>query len=61
MILIVIALAGTLAREPQLPPGITCEQVRSYVKDYGYAVAFAWALREGYSLAQIREAKKCLR
>jgi hypothetical protein len=65
--LLVLAVACTLAQpcsmpaEPRLPPGITCEQVRALVAEHGYAKAVYWARANGYSWAQIYEAKKCLR
>jgi hypothetical protein len=57
--ILVILLA--LATEPQLPTGATCEQIRSLVAEHGKIKALAWAVRNGYSWPQIREAKKCLR
>jgi hypothetical protein len=44
-----------------LPPGATCEIVRERVAEHGKAVALAWALRQGFSFAQIRAARRCLR
>jgi hypothetical protein len=41
-------------------PGFTCELVREKVAEHGKAVALAWALKQGYSFAQIRAAKRCL-
>lgn len=57
--ILVILLA--LATEPQLPPGASCEQIKSLVAEHGKVKALAWAVRNGYSWQQIREAKKCLR
>jgi hypothetical protein len=44
-----------------LPAGATCEIVREKVAEHGKAVALAWALKQGYSFAQIRRAKLCLK
>jgi hypothetical protein len=44
-----------------LPVGITCELVREKVAEHGKAVALAWALKQGYSFAQIRAAKRFLK
>lgn len=44
-----------------LPPGVDCSMIRSYVAEHGRAKALAWALREGYSWRQIAEAKRCLK
>ena len=44
-----------------LPPGITCDMIREKVAEHGKAVALAWALKNGYSFAQIRIAKRCLK
>lgn len=43
-----------------LPAGATCELVREKVAEHGKAVAISWALKQGYSLAQIRVARRCL-
>jgi hypothetical protein len=43
-----------------LPSGITCEMVREKVAEHGKAAALAWALKQGYSFAQIRVARRCL-
>jgi len=59
MILVVLLALGGV--EPQLPPGVTCAQVREAVAQYGCVRAFAWALRQGYSLKEIREAARCLK
>jgi hypothetical protein len=44
-----------------LPAGITCELVREKVAEHGRAVAWAWALKQGYSFAQISAARRCLK
>lgn len=41
------------APAPQLPPGVTCEQIRAMVAEHGKPKAIAWALRQGYSWAEI--------
>jgi hypothetical protein len=58
MIGLVIILA--LSSEPDLPAGVTCDQVRALVAEHGKPRALAWALRHGYSWKQIREARRCL-
>lgn len=59
--LLLILTAAAFADEPKLPPGITCADVRAQVAQHGEYVAYAWARLQGYSQAQIREARKCLR
>jgi hypothetical protein len=59
MILLAVVLA--LNTEPQLPQGVTCEMIRAQVAQHGYARAIFWARSNGYSWAQIKEAKKCLK
>jgi hypothetical protein len=59
MILLLIIL--TLSLEPQLPAGATCDMIRTQVAVHGYLKAVVWARSQGYSWAQIREAKKCLK
>lgn len=44
-----------------LPNGITCDHVRAVVKEHGEIKAIAMALKAGATLAQIRQARKCLR
>lgn len=58
--MMVLAVLLVLYVPPQLPDGITCEQVKSLVAEHGKAVAMAWALRHGYSWKQIKEARRCL-
>jgi len=48
------------ASEPQLPPGVTCADVRAMVLQYGQIAAHAWARLHGFSSAQIKEARKCM-
>jgi hypothetical protein len=46
--------------EPVLPVGINCEMIREKVAEYGKLAAWGWAIKQGYSLAQIRVARRCL-
>lgn len=39
----------------------SCEEVRAYVAQHGKAKALAFAIRNGASWAQIRDARKCLK
>lgn len=57
-----VLLAALLAPAggPQLPEGVTCDQVRAMVAEHGRTKAIAWAMRQGYSWRQIQEAKRCL-
>lgn len=59
--LAVAMIAPALANSPNLPPGVTCSMVRAKVAEHGKAYAYAWAKLHGYTAADIREAKKCLR
>jgi hypothetical protein len=56
---IVIAVLLTL---PEVARGEDdrCAQVRAGVAKYGQAVAIRWARANGYSAAQIKQARKCL-
>jgi hypothetical protein len=56
---VVIAL---LLTPPELARGedARCTQVRAGVAKYGQAVAIRWARANGYSTAQIKQARKCL-
>ncbi len=43
-------------------PQFDCVLIRAYVAEHGKAVALGWAIRNGYSIRQIREAQRqCLR
>jgi hypothetical protein len=44
-----------------LPSGVTCEMIREKVAEHGYLRSVYWARSQGYSWAQINQAKKCLR
>lgn len=39
---------------------VSCDDVRAYVAQHGKAKAIAFAISHGATLAQLREAKKCL-
>jgi len=56
-----IVIAVLLAL-PELARGedARCTQVRAGVAKYGQAVAIRWARANGYSTAQIKQARKCL-
>ncbi|PZA09598.1 hypothetical protein DNX69_22780 [Rhodopseudomonas palustris] len=49
------------AGQPAIPTGVDCVTVRYYVNEHGRAKSIAWAIKNGYSWAQIAEAKRCLR
>ena len=57
LILIAIGYHARAADKPQ----IDCALVRQYVAEHGKARALAWALENGFTWAQIREARRCLR
>lgn len=61
LIAALIVLLTSYARAAELPAGATCEQIKSLVAEHGKVKALAWAIRNGYSWAEIREAKKCLK
>jgi hypothetical protein len=61
VIFLVASLAAVLAHEPQLPAGVSCEQIRTLVAEHGLAKAIYWARSHGYSWSDINEARKCLR
>lgn len=39
---------------------VSCDQVRAYVAEHGKAAALAFAISQGATWAQIKEARKCL-
>lgn len=45
------------------PPAIPvdCATIRYHVAEHGRAKSIAWAIKNGYSWAQISEAKRCLK
>jgi hypothetical protein len=63
LIAVFIALAGAAlaADPPRLPPGVTCSDVRAKVAEHGKVYAYAWARLQGYSAAEIQQAKRCLK
>lgn len=61
VLLIIFYLSTAHADEIHLPSGITCELIREKVAEHGRLASFAWAIRNGYSFEQIRQAKRCLK
>ena len=50
------------AEQPvRLPAGVTCSMVREKVSEHGKVYAYAWARMQGYSSAEISQAKRCLK
>jgi hypothetical protein len=60
ILLITPQARASTSSDTGLPVGATCEIVREKVAEHGKAVALAWALKQGFSFAQIRAAKRCL-
>jgi len=56
--LVLIAL-GCRARADDAPQ-YDCAVIRAYVAEHGQAAALGWAIRNGYSWRQIRQARRCL-
>ena len=50
-----------LVARPVWASPFTCKQVRSYVAQHGKVSALAFAIKNGATWAEIKEAKKCLR
>ncbi|MCK1430917.1 hypothetical protein [Bradyrhizobium sp. 87] len=61
ILLLTIPAWASTTPDTGLPAGITCEMVREKVAEHGKAVALAWALKQGYSFAQIRAARRCVK
>ncbi|MCK1459173.1 hypothetical protein IVB34_12830 [Bradyrhizobium sp. 2] len=61
VLILLMTIPARASTTPTLPAGITCEMVRDKVAEYGKAVAWAWALKQGYSFAQIAAARRCLK
>jgi hypothetical protein len=59
--LFIMVAATAFAGDPKLPAGISCADVRAKVAELGWLRAVAFALEQGASWRQIRDAKKCLR
>lgn len=53
--------AAFAAERVSAPMPVDCMTVRYYVNEHGRAKSIAWAVKNGYSWAQIAEAKRCLR
>jgi hypothetical protein len=60
LILTMPRVRASTSPDTGLPAGYTCEMVREKVAEHGKAAALAWALKQGYSFAQIRLARRCL-
>jgi hypothetical protein len=59
LILVAVLTATPASAEPpRLPPGVSCELVRAKVAEHGKVLAYAWALNNGLSLADIYRIKK---
>lgn len=58
--LLLCVFCKEVSAAPKLPAGVSCEFVRSKVAEHGKLVAWAWARLNGYSRAEINEAKRCL-
>ena len=64
VLLLAVAVLLTVcvrARAADLPEGVDCATIRRYVQQHGQSKALIWALENGYTLAQINAARKCLR
>jgi hypothetical protein len=57
---LILALASAPI-EPSRQIEFTCEQVREFVAQNGKAKALAFAIKNGATLKQIREAARCLK
>lgn len=44
---------------PAMP--VDCATIRYHVAEHGRAKSIAWAIKNGYSWAQINEARRCLK
>ncbi len=61
IILIALALIAGIWIGGIAHASIPCDQVRAGVAQYGLRAAIAWARQQGYSEADIRRARSCLR
>jgi hypothetical protein len=61
LILVAFLLYPIPAHSADLPPGIDCNLIRSYVAEHGKAKALGWAIKQGYSWGQISAARRCLK
>ncbi|KPG00005.1 hypothetical protein IP86_07695 [Rhodopseudomonas sp. AAP120] len=53
--------AAFAADQAAAPIPVDCATIRYHVAEHGKAKSIAWAIKNGYSWAQIAEAKRCLR
>lgn len=58
--LIILMGKAHSADAARLPAGYSCADVIENVKRYGYWPALIWARANGFTEAEIREAKRCL-
>ena len=60
--ILVLTIPARASTSPNggLPAGFTCEMVREKVAEHGKLVAWAWALKQGYSTTQIAAARRCI-
>jgi hypothetical protein len=61
LIVMVLCFTAVRARAADLPPGVDCQMIRAYVAEHGKARALWWAVKEGYSPAEIAAARRCLK
>ena len=59
-VLAVLVLISTCVKARADESKIDCQMVRAKVAEHGRAVAFAWAIRNGYSWRQIKIGRACL-
>ena len=59
--ILVLSAAAFAADPPRLPAGVTCELVRAKVAEHGKVYAYGWAKLQGYTSAEISQAKRCLK
>lgn len=61
MVLVTLVwVTAVAAKQPRLPDGYSCADVREHVKRYGYRPALLWAKANGFTAEQIDQAKRCL-
>lgn len=58
--LLALILLATCIRARADEARLDCAAIRYYVAVHGRVAALAWAIRNGYSLRDVAEAKKCL-
>lgn len=59
--MLVLPVLLTLAAQPDLPAGYSCDDVRRIVAEHGKAEALAWAIHQGLSIRQIMLIRKACR